>query len=112
MGTLRNHVQLIGNVGQEPNVTTLESGKKVARLPLATNEHYTDKVGEKQTNTHWHQIVAWGKLADRIEMDVFKGIRLAVVGKLTSRHYEDSNGTKRYVTEIIAKELLILDNNK
>ncbi|WP_428741880.1 single-stranded DNA-binding protein [Tenacibaculum sp.] len=110
MGTLKNNVQLIGNVGQEPTITTLESGKKVARLSLATNENYKNGKGETQTNTHWHTLVAWGKRADFIELDVFKGMRLAITGKLTSRSYEDKDGVKRYVTEVVVSEILRLEH--
>src|SRR5690606_21819077 len=110
MSTLKNNVQLIGNVGQEPTITILESGKKVARLSLATNEHYKNAKGEKQSNTHWHQLVAWGKTADLIERYVAKGDEIAIGGKLTSRSYEDKDGTKRYVTEVVVNELLLLGN--
>jgi len=110
MSTLKNNVQLIGNVGQEPTITILESGKKVARLSLATNEHYKNAKGEKQSNTHWHQLVAWGKTADIVEAYVDKGKEVAIKGKLTSRSYEDKDGTKRYVTEVVVGELLLLGN--
>lgn len=108
MSTLKNKVQLIGNVGQEPTVATLDSGKKVARLSLATNESYKDNKGEKQTNTDWHNLVAWGKTADIIETYVTKGKEIAIEGKLTFRSYEDKEGTKRYVTEVVVDELLLL----
>ena len=110
MSTLKNNVQLIGNVGQEPTITILESGKKVARLSLATNEHYRNAKGEKQSNTHWHQLVAWGKTAGLIERYVAKGDEIAIGGKLTSRSYEDKDCTKRYVTEVVVGELLLLGN--
>ncbi|PKQ44460.1 single-stranded DNA-binding protein [Confluentibacter flavum] len=108
MSTLKNNVQLVGNVGQEPTITILESGKKVARLSLATNESYKDSKGDKQTNTDWHNLVAWGKTADIIEKYVTKGKELAINGKLTSRSYEDKEGVKRYVTEVVVGELLLL----
>lgn len=108
MSTLKNNVQLIGNVGQEPSITVLESGKKVARLSMATNESYKDNKGEKQTNTDWHNLVAWGKTADIIEKYVTKGKEIAIGGKLTSRSYEDRDGIKRYVTEVVVNELLLL----
>ncbi|QLE01976.1 single-stranded DNA-binding protein [Galbibacter sp. BG1] len=101
MSTLKNQVQLIGHVGQEPQVTVLENGKKVAKISLATNENYKDSKGEKQTNTDWHQLVAWGKIASLIEEYVFTGKEIAVQGKLSSRSYEDKEGVKRYVTEVI-----------
>ena len=108
MSTLKNHVQLIGNVGQEPQITNLESGKKVARFSLATNEYYKDAKGEKQTETNWHTVVAWGKTAEIIEKFVGKGKEVGVTGKLKSRSYEDKEGIKRYVTEIEANEILLL----
>lgn len=111
MSTLKNKVQLIGNVGQEPTITTLESGEKVVRLSLATNENYKNGNGEKQTDTNWHNIVAWGKTADIIEKYVNKGKEIAVEGKLTSRSYEDKEGVKRYVTEVVISEILLMGNN-
>ncbi|WP_335965764.1 single-stranded DNA-binding protein [Galbibacter sp. PAP.153] len=108
MSTLKNQVQLIGNVGQEPQVTILENGKKVARISLATNENYKNSKGEKQTNTDWHHLVAWGKVASLIEEYVFTGKEIAVQGKLSSRSYEDKEGVKRHVTEVIVSEILFL----
>ena len=112
MSTVRNHVQLIGNVGQEPTITQLESGKKVARISLATNENYKNANGEKQSNTEWHNLVAWGKTAGIVEKYVSKGKEIAISGKLTSRSYETKEGEKRFVTEIIVNEILLLGNNK
>ena len=100
MSTIRNQVQLIGNVGQEPTLTTLESGKKVARFSLATNEFYKNSKGEKVQDTQWHTVVAWGKTAELIENYAPKGKELALTGKLKSRSYEDKDGIKRYVTEV------------
>ncbi len=108
MGTLRNHVQLIGNVGQEPTITNLDSGRKVARFSLATNEFYKKDKGEKVQTTEWHTVVAWGKTADLIENYVVKGKELALSGKLKSRSYEDKEGVTRYVTEIEASEILLM----
>ncbi len=111
MSTLKNKVQLIGNVGIEPTITNLESGKKVARLSLATNEHYKNGKGEKQTDTNWHTIIAWGKTAGIIEKYVTAGKEIAIEGKLSTREYEDKEGNKRYVTEVIVSEILLLGNN-
>ena len=108
MSTLKYHVQLIGNVGQEPIITNLESGKKVARFSLATNEFYKNDKGEKTQTTDWHTVVAWGKTAEIIERYAGKGKEVGVTGKLKSRNYEDNDGIKRYVTEIEAKEILLL----
>ncbi|NVN17593.1 single-stranded DNA-binding protein [Muricauda sp. HICW] len=108
MSTLKNHVQLIGNVGQDPQITNLESGKKVARFSLANNEFYKNEKGEKIQNTEWHTIVAWGKNAEIIEKYAGKGKEIGVAGKLKSRSYEDKDGVKRYVTEVEANEILLL----
>lgn len=108
MSTLRNKVQLIGNVGNEPEITTLESGKKVAKFSIATNESYKDSKGEKVTSTQWHNIVAWGKIAEIVEKYVGKGKEVALEGKLTSHSYETKEGEKRYVTEVVVDEILLL----
>ena len=115
MGSIKNHVQLIGNVGQEPTVTNLESGKKVARFSIATNENYKDNKGEKQTDTNWHTVVAWGKTAEIVEKYVAKGKEVGIVGKLKTRTYTMDDGNQRYVTEVEANEILLLgdmDKNK
>ncbi|MDA9335984.1 single-stranded DNA-binding protein, partial [Flavobacteriaceae bacterium] len=101
MNTLRNKVQLIGNLGNDPEIITLESGKKLAKFSLATNENYKDANGEKQTKTDWHNIVAWNKTADIIEKYVTKGKEIAIDGKLTNRSYETKEGEKRYITEVV-----------
>lgn len=111
MSTLRNKVQLIGHVGGTPDLTTLESGKKLVRFSIATNETYKNAQGEKQTNTEWHNLVAWGKTAEIIDKYVDKGREIAIEGKLTSRSYDDKDGIKRYVTEIVISELLMLGGN-
>ena len=108
MSTIKNHVQLIGNVGQEPTVTNLESGKKVARLSLATNENYKNSKGEKQTDTNWHTVVAWGRVADIIEKYAEKGKEIGIVGKLKTRTYTMDDGNQRYVTEVVADEILLM----
>ena len=108
MNALRNRVQLIGNVGNTPEVLTLESGRKFARFSMATNESYKNAKGEKVTDTQWHDIVAWGKTAELIENYVPKGKEIGVEGKLTNRSYEDKDGVKRYVTEVLCNELLLL----
>ncbi len=111
MSSIQNHVQLIGNLGDDPTVTNLESGKKVARLSLATNENYKDKDGEKQTETNWHTVVAWGKTAEIIEKYATKGKKIAIVGKLKTRSYTDKDGNQKYTTEVVASEILLLNGN-
>jgi single-strand DNA-binding protein len=108
MNAMRNKVQLIGHVGQDPEVKDLEGGKKVANLTLATNDYYTNDKGEKVENTEWHRVSAWGKTAEIIEKYVIKGKEIAVEGKLTHRSYDDKDGTKRYVTEVVANDILLL----
>lgn len=108
MNTLRNKVQLIGNLGNDPEIITLDSGKKLAKFSLATNEHYKDKDGQKQTKTDWHNIVAWNKTAELIEQYLSKGKEIAIEGKLSTRSYEDKEGQKRYTTEVVVNELLML----
>ncbi len=108
MSTLRNTVQLIGHVGNDPEIVNLESGKKLAKFSVATNESYKNAKGEKITDTQWHNIVAWGKTAELIENYVPKGKEVGIEGKLTSRSYEDKEGVKRYVTEVVCNELLLL----
>lgn len=112
MSTLKNKVQLIGNVGNMPEITNLESGKKVAKFSIATNEHYKDSKGEKQSNTYWHNIIGWGKIAEIIEKYVVKGKEVAVEGKLTSRSYEDKDHVTRYITEVVISEILLLGSKE
>ena len=104
---MKNRVQLIGHVGQEPEVKTVND-KKVANITLATNDFYTNDKGEKVEQTEWHRITAWGKTAEIIEKYVSKGKEIAIEGKLSYRNYEDKDGIKRYVTEIVATEILLL----
>lgn len=108
MNALRNKVQLIGNVGNTPEILTLESGRKFARFSMATNESYKNARGEKVTDTQWHDIVAWGKTAELIESYVPKGKEIGIEGRLTNRSFEDKDGVKRYVTEVLCSELLLL----
>jgi single-strand DNA-binding protein len=104
---MKNKVQLIGHVGQEPEVKTINN-KKVATLTIATNDFYYNEKGDKVEQTEWHRVTAWGKTAEIIEKYVTKGKEIAVEGKLTHRSYDDKDGNKRYVTEILVSELLLL----
>ena len=108
MNAMKNKVQLIGHVGQEPEIKTFDGGKKVANITLATNDNYTNANGEKVEDTQWHKVKAWGKLADIIEKYVTKGKEICVEGKLTYSDYLDKNGEKRYITEIVVSDLLLL----
>jgi single-strand DNA-binding protein len=91
-----------------PQIKILESGSKLAKFTLATNETYTNSNGEKVTETEWHQVVAWNKTADLIESYLQKGKEVALEGKLTTRSWEDGNGSKKYTTEIVCSEVLFL----
>ena len=108
MYALKNKVQLIGNLGNAPEVRTTENGRKLARFSVATNETYTNAQGEKVKDTQWHNLIAWGKTAEIVEKYLAKGSEVVVEGKLINRNYTDKQGVKRYVTEIQANELLIL----
>lgn len=112
MNNLKNKVQLIGNLGMNPEIKTLESGKKLAKFSIATNESYKNAQGEKVEDTQWHNLVAWGKTADIIEKYLQKGNEVAIEGKLNNRSYEDKDGNKRYITEIVVNELLMLGPKK
>ncbi|GAA3760624.1 single-stranded DNA-binding protein [Flavobacterium ginsengiterrae] len=108
MNAMKNRVQLIGNAGNDPEIKTLESGKKLAHLTIATNEVYRNDKGDKVEQTEWHRVTAWGKTAEIIEKYVVKGKEVAVEGKLTHRSYDDKNGEKKYITEVVVNEILLL----
>jgi single-strand DNA-binding protein len=108
MNAMKNRVQLIGNVGNEPEIKTFDGGKKLASLTIATHDTYRNDKGDKVEQTEWHKVTAWGKTADIIEKYVTKGKEVAIEGKLTHRSYEDKNGEKRYITEVIVNEILLM----
>jgi len=108
MNAMKNTVQLIGNVGNDPEIKTFDGGRKLANLTIATNDSYKNDKGEKVEQTEWHKVVAWGKTADLIEKYVTKGNQIGIEGKLTHRSYDDKNGEKRYITEVLVNEVLLL----
>lgn len=108
MNAMKNKVQLIGNLGQDPDIKSFGEDKKVAHLSVATNENYRNAKGEKVTETQWHNVVAWGKLAEIAEKYLVKGTEVVIEGKLINRNYTDKEGVKKYITEVQANELLIL----
>ena len=110
MYALRNRVQLIGNLGNAPEVRKTETGKTLVRFSIATNETYKNSVGEKVTETQWHNLIAWGKIADIAIKFLNKGTEVAIEGKLINRNFTDKEGTRRYITEVQVSELLLLDN--
>ena len=108
-----NKVTLIGNLGRDPEVRRLESGIAVAKFSIATNESYKDKTsGEWKNLTEWHEVVAWRGLAERAERDLKKGKLTFVEGKLTHRKYQDKDGNDRYITEIVANTLRLLEKRE
>ncbi len=112
MNTLRNKVQLIGNLGVKPEVKTMNSGRKLAKFTLATTESYRNASGDKVKDTQWHHVVAWGKTAEIAEKWLDKGKEIAVEGKLVTRSYTDKEGSKKYFTEVQVSELLMLGGPK
>lgn len=108
MNALKNRVQLIGNLGSNPEIKKFDNGKVVARMNLATTEKYKDENGKLVSDTQWHHVVAWGGLAGTVEKYLKKGSEVVVEGKLVYRNYEGKDGKKQYITEIIAHELLML----
>ena len=112
MYALKNKVQLIGNLGNAPEVKNTENGKKLARFSMATNETYRGRTGEKVTETTWHNVVAWGKVAEIAEKFLTKGKEVAIEGKLVNRSYTDKDGIERYITEIQVSELLMIGSEK
>lgn len=112
MQNLRNRVQLIGRLGQDPEVRTLTSGKKLTTFSIATTDSYRNGSGDKVEETQWHNIVAWGKVGEIAGEYLNKGQEVALEGKLTHRSYDTQDGNKRYVTEINLNELLMIGGKK
>jgi len=106
MNTLRNHVQLIGNVGKDVELKTISNGNFVARFPVATNEYYKNNKGEKVQETQWHNVVVWGKQAELASKLLAKGNEVCLQGKLVHRTYEDGDGNKKYISEIKVNEFI------
>ena len=102
-----NKVQLLGNIGKDPEVRETKAGN-IVNLVMATSEKYTDKSGQKQENTEWHNLVVFGKLADVVAKYVKKGDKLYVEGSITTRKWEDKEGNTRYNTEIKVRDLTML----
>jgi single-strand DNA-binding protein len=112
MNNLRNKVQLIGNVGQTPEIISFDNGNKLAKITVATNERFKNAKGEQQTNTMWHNLIAWGKTADIIESYLKKGQEVAIEGKLVHETYDAKDGSKRYATKIQISDLVMLGSSK
>ncbi|HLP11407.1 MAG TPA: single-stranded DNA-binding protein [Flavobacteriales bacterium] len=107
-----NKVILVGNLGKDPEVRTLENGVKKVSFPLATSEVYKDKdTGDKRTETEWHNIVIWRGLADVAEKYLRKGQQVYVEGKIKSRQYKDKEGNQRYITEVVADNFVMMSRS-
>jgi single-strand DNA-binding protein len=109
MKMLNNQVILIGNLGKDPTIRSFESGSSKAQFSLATSDSYINKAGERVTQTDWHNVIAWGPTAQLLEKHGSKGRRLALIGKLTSRKYQDKEGQTRFITEVDAQEIIFMD---
>ena len=105
-----NKVILLGNLGKDPEIRHLENGRSVANFSLGTNEKYKNKKGEPVSNTEWHNIILWSPLAEIAEKYLKKGSKCYIGGKLTTRSYDDKEGNKRYITEVVGRELTLLDS--
>jgi single-strand DNA-binding protein len=112
MNSLKNRVTLIGNLGQDPETKTTETGKKVTHFTLATNDGYKNADGQKVSETTWHNIVAWNGLADIAGKYLKKGKEVAVEGRIVYRSYEDKKGATKNITEIVLNDLLLLRSGK
>ncbi len=100
MTNVINRVYLTGNIGKDPELVTTANGTKMVRFSVATNETYTNKMGEKVTETNWHNLIAWGALAERIAASMNKGMEVTIEGSLKSRSWEDKEGKRRYGTDV------------
>ena len=103
-----NKVLLVGNLGKDPEVRFTANGRAVARFPVATSEKWTDQEGNRQERTEWHNIVVWGKQAETCGQYLAKGRQVFIEGAIRSRQYDDKDGNKRYITEIIARDVRFL----
>ena len=112
MNNLRNRVQLIGHLGANPEIKTLENGNKMVKMTIATNESYKNQKGETVKETQWHNVVLWGNQAKIAEQYLQKGNEICIEGKLNNRDYTDKEGVKRYITEILCQEILMLGSKK
>jgi len=107
-----NKVTLIGNLGQDPEVRTIENGTQVGRFSLATSDSYKDKNGEWQNQTDWHNVVVWRDLAERAASQLKKGSMVYVEGKISNRKYTDKDGVEKTVTDIVANTFRLLEKRE
>lgn len=110
MKSLNNKVNLIGHLGFNPEIKTLDGGRKLAKVTIATNDNYKSTEGQRVNETQWHNLVAWGKTAEIMERYTRVGTKIALEGKLMNRSYLDKSGQKRSITEIQVNEIMIISN--
>ncbi len=108
MKNLVNRVQLIGHLGKDAEAIDIGNGKRLAKATLATSSSFINKEGNKVENTDWHNLVAWGKTAELMTALGTKGVKMAVSGKISTRNYEDKQGVKKYFTEIVVDEFMLV----
>lgn len=106
-----NKVMLIGNLGRDPEIRYTTGGQAVANFTLATTEKYTNKAGEKQEDTEWHRIVAWGRLAEICGEYLTKGRMVYIEGSIKTRSWEDKEGNTKWTTEIVARNMQMLGSS-
>lgn len=109
---LKNRVQLMGNLGREPEVKELQGGKRMARLSVATNEKFTYGEGQSKEDVQWHTVVAWGRTAEQVADQLHKGSRVALEGRLVHRSYDGKDGQKRYVTEVVMNSFKVVEDKQ
>jgi single-strand DNA-binding protein len=109
---MKNSVNIMGNLGADPEVRYTQSGTAVCNMRIATNERWTDKEGQKQERTEWHRVVVWGKSAENCGKYLAKGRLVDITGKLQTRQWDDRDGNKRYTTEIVANNVTFLGTGK
>lgn len=109
MKNLNNQVQLIGRIGNDLELKETKSGNKLLNLSVATNEYYKNETGERQQDTTWHKVIAWNKSAELMHSLLSKGTEIMIQGKLSNRSYENKEGEKQYITEVIVNNFLKLD---
>jgi len=112
MSSVRNSVQLVGNLGKDVEIKEFDSGSVMVSFTLATNEYYKNSKGEKVQETQWHKVVAWGKLGELMHKYLAKGSEVLVKGRLVSRTYNDKEGNTRYVTEVIANDIIVFSRKQ
>jgi single-strand DNA-binding protein len=112
MSTLKNTVRLTGNLGFDPEVREIATGRKVARMSVATNESYRNANGEFVTDTQWHTVVAWGNTAEQVQRMLRKGSPVNLEGRLVHRSYKNKEGVTRHITEVVLRDFKLMGSHQ